>query len=149
MGGADEADGARRTLRQVAMRSANYLPETAKFSFNSTTKKLDSYIPGTRRQIKEVIIASGAIYTAYHAYDRNTDTTGPFMNTAYAGYYCWDDSLFANHAVTIVGWDDGFVKEKFNDGSGNIPQGDGAWIVKNSWGKKEGKEKKMFKKKAQ
>lgn len=140
MGGADEADGARRTLRQVAMRSANYLPETAKFSFNGTTKKLDSYIPGTRRQIKEAIIASGAIYTAYHAYDRNTDTTGPFMNTAYAGYYCWDDSLFANHAVTIVGWDDGFAKEKFNDGSGNIPQGDGAWIVKNSWGKKEGKD---------
>ena len=35
-----------------------------------------------------------------------------------------------NHAVTIVGWDDNFSKNNF----AHTPEGDGAWIVKNSWG---------------
>ena len=35
-----------------------------------------------------------------------------------------------NHAVSVVGWDDNYPKENF----GIIPPGDGAWIVKNSWG---------------
>lgn len=37
---------------------------------------------------------------------------------------------FANHAVTITGWDDDFSAEKFV----NTPEGNGAWLVKNSWG---------------
>ncbi|MBP0961881.1 MAG: hypothetical protein J5864_07030 [Oscillospiraceae bacterium] len=35
-----------------------------------------------------------------------------------------------NHDVLIVGYDDSFSRENFND----TPPGDGAWIVKNSWG---------------
>lgn len=35
-----------------------------------------------------------------------------------------------NHSVCIVGWDDSFSKELFVQ----EPEGDGAWIVKNSWG---------------
>ena len=41
---------------------------------------------------------------------------------------------FANHAVTIVGWDDTFSADKFC----NSPEGDGAWLCKNSWGTLEG-----------
>ncbi len=37
---------------------------------------------------------------------------------------------FANHAVTICGWDDNIPAEKFR----NSPEGDGGWLVKNSWG---------------
>lgn len=37
-----------------------------------------------------------------------------------------------NHAVTIVGWDDNYPKENF--AADNPPQGDGAWIIRNSWG---------------
>ena len=35
-----------------------------------------------------------------------------------------------NHGVLIVGWDDSFSAENFSV----TPPGDGAWIVKNSWG---------------
>ena len=35
-----------------------------------------------------------------------------------------------NHAVTLVGWDDSFSRENFLV----TPPGDGAWLVKNSWG---------------
>lgn len=41
---------------------------------------------------------------------------------------------FANHAVTIVGWDDDFSKLNFN----RMPEGNGAWLCKNSWGTDEG-----------
>lgn len=37
---------------------------------------------------------------------------------------------FANHAVTICGWDDNIPAEQFR----NSPEGDGGWLVKNSWG---------------
>lgn len=40
---------------------------------------------------------------------------------------------FANHAVAIIGWDDEFPAAKFK----NSPEGDGAWLCKNSWGTTE------------
>ena len=36
-----------------------------------------------------------------------------------------------NHSVTIIGWDDNYSADKFK----KKPEGDGAFIVKNSWGK--------------
>lgn len=43
-----------------------------------------------------------------------------------------DERRSPNHAVTIVGWDDGFAAENWPEG--RRPPGDGAWIIKNSWG---------------
>lgn len=42
------------------------------------------------------------------------------------------DSVNANHAVCIVGWDDDFPAEHFPED--HRPPADGAWVVKNSWG---------------
>lgn len=53
-----------------------------------------------------------------------------------ASYSCPQSSL-VNHAVTIVGWDDTYSKENFPSASG--VKNDGAWIVKNSYGKNWGK----------
>ena len=63
-------------------------------------------------------------------------------------YYCPDTAAYScplpvsknnpvNHAVTIVGWDDTYSKENFPSTSG--VNNDGAWIVKNSYGKNWGK----------
>ncbi len=38
------------------------------------------------------------------------------------------------HATTIVGWDDTYSKDNFRAIGGDLPAGDGAWLVKNSWG---------------
>ena len=37
---------------------------------------------------------------------------------------------YTNHGIEIVGWDDSYPKENFNF----EPAGNGAWLVKNSWG---------------
>ena len=72
--------------------------------------------------IKQAIMDFGALYaTYYHGY--------AYFNPANNSYR-YTGSNRGNHAVTLVGWDDGFDRNKFS----NVPAGDGAYIVKNSWG---------------
>ncbi|MBR6024094.1 MAG: hypothetical protein IK044_03910 [Methanobrevibacter sp.] len=75
-------------------------------------------------EIKKALIKYGSIHITYNgcqeAPDYNEDTFAQYQNT----------SSEQNHAVSLVGWDDNFPKEKFLI----TPPGDGAWIIKNSWG---------------
>ena len=73
--------------------------------------------------IKEAILKYGAVGTSMMYNDR-------YLNTRTNAYYS-SISTKTNHAVTIVGWDDNYSKSNFGR---NAPAGDGAWIVKNSWG---------------
>ncbi len=66
-----------------------------------------------------------AVIWAQYTYDKTYDPSDPeSVNKPVA----------SNHAVCIVGYDDNFPKENFNDPNGTIG-GDGAWLVKNSWGR--------------
>ena len=49
-------------------------------------------------------------------------------------YYGKDEIYYGGHAVTVIGWDDNFSKDKFITKA----PADGAWIVKNSWGTDSG-----------
>ena len=70
--------------------------------------------------IKKAIMEYGAVSTSI--YWDNKYLSGKNY------YYNGDHS--ANHAVAIVGWDDSYSLFNFK----NVPKGNGAWIVKNSWG---------------
>ena len=52
-----------------------------------------------------------------------------YYNAATASYY-YNGSEFVGHAVLIVGWDDNYPAANF----ATAPAGNGAFIVKNSWG---------------
>lgn len=81
--------------------------------------------------LKQVITDYGAVQVGYQS-DQTTS-----VGTS-AGYKTLSDTMKTymishsgtNHAVTLVGWDDNYPKENFN----GAPEGNGAWLVKNSWG---------------
>lgn len=76
--------------------------------------------------IKTAVMEHGAVYTGLYwdgsagagTWDAGTDA-----------YYC-ATAATANHAVDIVGWDDDYPASDF----ATTPPGDGAFIVRNSWG---------------
>ncbi len=54
----------------------------------------------------------------------------PYYNrSTYSYYYNGDNTL--NHEITVVGWDDNYSSENFNEAY--RPQNNGAWLCKNSW----------------
>ncbi len=72
--------------------------------------------------IKEAIMNDGAVYASMFY-------KSSFYNPSHQSYYN-TGTREGGHAVAIVGWDDNFDKNKFNI----LPPGNGAFIVKNSWG---------------
>lgn len=80
--------------------------------------------PLDNEAIKWAVKNYGAVYTTMYYYNNSTYYS-PFN---YSYYY--NGSEVHNHAVAIVGWDDFFSKNNFSE----VPPGNGAFIVKNSWG---------------
>ena len=72
--------------------------------------------------IKWALQTFGAVYSIMHI---DTNYFNPSTNS-----YYYSGSREPNHAVTLVGWDDSYSRTLFSP----VPQGDGAFIVKNSWG---------------
>ncbi|MBQ7689480.1 MAG: hypothetical protein IJT27_09720, partial [Clostridia bacterium] len=87
------------------------------------------YVENDVSAIKTALLEYGAVEIAYYAsgaYNNAYATTG-----APCTYFCKTPET-ADHAVTIVGWDDSFSTANFRAYS--RPSADGAWLVKNSWG---------------
>ncbi|HIH27108.1 MAG TPA: hypothetical protein HA256_03835 [Methanoregulaceae archaeon] len=85
------------------------------------------FIPGRsgsldNENIKRALVEKGAIYSTIRWEDSS------YRSNSASFYY--SGSSRANHAITIVGWDDTYDRTKFR----SIPPGNGAFIVKNSWG---------------
>ena len=74
-------------------------------------------------EIKWAITTHGAVHTSYFH-------DGSYYNSEHSAYYYPVEGTGTNHAVATVGWDDDFPADRFS----TIPPGDGAWIIKNSWG---------------
>ena len=86
------------------------------------------------RAVKSELLKGRAVSIAFYAdQSRPTDEVRKdgFLNLDTWAQYT-DEDRTTNHAVCIVGWDDSYPRENFNEG--HLPEGDGAWIVKNSWG---------------
>lgn len=77
--------------------------------------------------IKMALMDYGAVFSTMYM-----DQSHYYQDKNYS--YIFTDSSSANHAITIVGWNDSFDRNKFKQ----VPSGDGAFIVKNSWGQSWG-----------
>jgi C1A family cysteine protease len=89
-------------------------------------KKITGYRLVTNNQsqtslIKQAIYDHGPVTMAYYDYGAHQ-----YTDASYGTVYDCAACLFANHMVSIIGWDD------------SVPHfetaGTGAWLVKNSWG---------------
>ena len=93
-------------------------------------KKEEIYSPdndATVRELEEIkraVMTYGAAATSVY-----WSNSAQHYNSATGAYYV-PSMQAADHAVTIVGWDDAYAAENFKI----APPGDGAWLVKNSWG---------------
>ncbi|WP_455645647.1 C1 family peptidase [Methanosphaera sp.] len=67
--------------------------------------------------VKEAIMKYGAVVSSINIEEKTP-------NLYYSGEFTF------NHAISIIGWDDNYSKDNFE----TTPPGDGAFIVKNSWG---------------
>ncbi len=85
------------------------------------------WIPVANRDaVKRAIMEYGAATISYYHSDS-------YFNSSTGGYcYKTNSTVYANHAVTVVGWDDNYSRSNFYSSYG--PSGNGAWIIKNSWG---------------
>jgi C1A family cysteine protease len=92
--------------------------------------------------LKNAILTWGAVDVTLSA-DALGDTALPYWNATTGAYYYNGDAVCKNsqgtavkcgvdHAVTLVGWNDNYPASNFN--ASKQPAGNGAFLVKNSWG---------------
>ena len=78
--------------------------------------------PTDNNAIKQALMDHGAVMTLYYMNDSHfNDSTAAYYNPT---------TTSVNHAVAIVGWDDNYSASNFL----TAPPGNGAFLVKNSWG---------------
>lgn len=91
---------------------------------------LDGNVPG----IKEAVMKYGAVQSSVFSPNLEyIQGVSPFYNASTYGFY-YNGQENTNHDILIVGWDDAYSKSNFS----LEPEGDGAFICKNSWGESFG-----------
>lgn len=86
-------------------------------------------INNDREGAKRLLQEYGALGISYCS----AQADARFYNRVYNSYYMPLD-LGTNHSIIAVGWDDDFPAYRFNtDAGGDGPEGNGAWLVRNSW----------------
>ena len=88
----------------------------------------------SKEDVKKAVMDYGAVSISYWS-DQSSDWSTQYYNSLTAAYYCPEGHI-TNHAVNIVGWDDDYSSDNF----ATKPEGNGAWIVRNSWGSEYGKD---------
>ena len=108
-----------------------YVKQTAQIEENNSSEYRADYL----KQIKEMVYHYGAVTASYYC---STYTEGkqyynsyPYACQTELAYY-FPGNTVANHGSLIVGWNDQYSKENFNQTC--RPSQDGAFLVKNSWG---------------
>lgn len=104
---------------------------TVKYSNGVGTYYTDEEVEAIRNVIKSHIINYGAVASLTAGNQRQFYNNSSDITKATA-YFCNDTTISRDHAITIVGWDDNYSKDNFNEA--NRPSRDGAYIALSSYG---------------
>lgn len=139
-----------RLVQNYELEEANLLPSPAVYdstlTTNDTWDRQGAYLgydASATENIKKELLQGRAVSIAFKA---DESMPGEEVINMYLNEETWAHFTFSGaavtHAVTIVGYDDNYPASNFldhsndphGDGLPHRPEGDGAWIVKNSWG---------------
>ena len=127
---------AQRYMQKYRLENAQYLGATCE---HDADHNFVGYHPEVMEAYKKELINGKPLVINYFGDSRMGDVDS-YVSDQYAQYTYNYES--ANHAVCIVGYDDNYSRENFlqgetEDGVSKTPPADGAWIIKNSWGKSD------------
>lgn len=116
-----------QTESNIHLENAIYLPEI-------NLEDGDDHIHSNAgvQAVKQAVYEKGAVSAGYYTDSSNTNyyrfgnKSGPSKTTT--SYY-FNGDQYADHEITIVGWDDDYSKDNFTI----TPPANGAFLVKNSW----------------
>ncbi len=98
------------------------------------------YEQNYQEKVKQLIKDYGAVGMSYYDSTESNNLVEGGLEGEYLNYhngeyyaYCYDSTRNTNHLVTVVGFDDSVPASMFTKND-NTPAGDGAWLIKNSWG---------------
>ena len=105
-----------------------------------TPEEKSDYINNSEFQVNSFFVSSDMNTNKKHIMKYGSMIAGYYHDSEYmktslgSTYYFYNKIVNHNHAICIVGWDDSISKYKFTTDDGHIPDGNGAWLVKNSYG---------------
>ena len=115
--------------------------------FPAKTKPLD------HDEIKRAVMKYGMVFVSYFASSplKTEDYLLPLLAKDGKSFFNWysrvaGGKLDSNHAVALIGWDDDYPAENFacyttpENIPLPIPEGNGAYLIKNSWGPESGED---------
>ncbi len=133
----DALDPDLRTESFLHVQNVVYLPEPNEYVRKEDGTLAYRHDAGAVDAVKAFLMDNGVLSVGYYSDDAQASLSGAwsdYWNPDENAYCCTktdvEAAAFANHEVSIVGWDDTFAKERFS----TPPADNGAWIVKNSWG---------------
>ena len=91
--------------------------------------------PKNYEEIKRCVMQYGGVESSLY-FPQGADSLREDFYRAETNSFYYNGEEEPNHAVVIVGWDDGYPKESF----AGAPEADGAFLCQNSWGESFGED---------
>ena len=137
-------DESMRFMRSYELKESFFLPSPAIVKYVENEGNVYELNEAGVAAIKSQLLLKRGVEISYHddTFDPlRGETNGRYINDNWAHYTF--DPVGTTHSVCIVGYDDNYPAENFRHGTDNpedyteedtVPPGDGAWLVRNSWG---------------